>query len=75
MIVKQHHELPNEKGYPSKLSFSKITPLASVFIMAHDLTHFIIDNPKWTIKDYIAKNKSKYKGAHFSKILAALNDL
>jgi len=74
-IIRQHHELPNEKGYPSKLSFSKITPLSSVFIVAHDLTHFILDNPKWTVKEYVAKNKFKYKGAHFMKILSALNEL
>ena len=75
LIVRQHHELPKENGFPNKLSFSKITPLSSVFITAHDLTHFILDNPKWTMKDYIAKAKVKFKGPHFAKILSALNEM
>ena len=75
MIVRQHHELPNEKGYPSKLSFNKITPLSSVFIVAHDLTHYILDNPQWTMKDYLLKVKTKFKGAHFARILSGLGDM
>jgi HD-GYP domain-containing protein (c-di-GMP phosphodiesterase class II) len=75
MIVRQHHELPNEKGYPAKLSFNKITPLSSVFIVAHDLTHYILENPQWTIKDYLLKSKSKFKGAHFARILSGLADM
>lgn len=75
MIVRQHHELPKENGYPNKLAYNKITPLATVFIVSHDLTHFILDNPKWTMKDYMAKAKMKFKGPHFAKVLSALNDL
>lgn len=75
MIVRQHHELPKENGFPAKLAFNKITPLATVFIVAHDLTDYIIDNPKWTIKDYMVKAKSKFKGPHFSKVLFALSEL
>ncbi|NOT78362.1 MAG: response regulator [Bacteriovoracaceae bacterium] len=75
MIVRQHHELPNEKGYPAKLSFNKITPLSSVFIVAHDLTHYILDNPQWTMKDYLLKVKTKFKGAHFARILSGLGDM
>ncbi len=75
MIVRQHHELPKENGYPAKLGYNKITALATVFIVAHDLTHFILDNPKWTMKDYMVKAKAKFKGPHFAKVLSALNDL
>lgn len=75
MIVRQHHELPKENGFPTKIGYGKITPLATVFIVAHDLTHFILENPKWTMKDYMAKAKVKFKGPHFAKVLSALNDL
>ncbi len=75
MIVRQHHELPKENGFPAKLAYNKITPLATVFIVAHDLTDYIIDNPKWTIKDYMVKAKAKFKGPHFSKVLFALSEL
>lgn len=75
MMIRQHHELPKENGWPAKLSHAKITPLATVFIVAHDLTDYIIDNPKWDLKDYMAKAKSKFKGPHFSKVLSALNEM
>ncbi len=75
MMVRQHHELPKENGFPMRLPFAKITPLASVFIVAHDLTHFILDNPKWTMKDYLVKAKNKFKGPHFAKIIQALGEM
>jgi response regulator RpfG family c-di-GMP phosphodiesterase len=75
LMVRQHHELPKENGWPAKLGHAKITPLATVFIVAHDLTDYIIDNPKWELKDYMIKAKSKFKGPHFSKVLSALNEL
>lgn len=75
MIVRQHHELPKENGFPLRLPFAKITPLSSVFIVAHDLTHYILDNPKWTMKDYLAKAKNKFKGPHFAKIMQALGEM
>ena len=75
LIIRQHHELPKENGWPAKLSHAKITPLATVFIVAHDLTDYIFDNPKWELKDYMVKAKAKFKGPHFSKVLSALNEM
>jgi response regulator RpfG family c-di-GMP phosphodiesterase len=75
MIIRQHHELPKETGFPSKCGFQKIAPLSVVFIIAHDLTEYIIANPKWNIEEYITKSRSKFKGSHFSKILFLLSDI
>jgi response regulator RpfG family c-di-GMP phosphodiesterase len=75
LMIRQHHELPKENGWPSKLSHNKITPLATVFIVSHDLADYIIDNPKWELKDFMAKAKAKYKGQHFAKVLSALNEM
>lgn len=75
MMIRQHHELPKENGWPNKLGHAKITPLATVFIVAHDLTDYIIDNPKWDLKDFMGKAKLKFKGPHFSKVLSALNEM
>lgn len=75
MMVRQHHELPKENGWPSKVGHTKITPLATVFIVSHDLTDYMMENSKWTIKDYMVKAKAKFKGQHFAKVLSALNEL
>lgn len=75
MMVRHHHELPKENGWPSKIGHAKITPLATVFIVSHDLADYMMENPKWAIKDYMVKAKAKFKGQHFSKVLSALNEM
>lgn len=73
IIVRQHHELPKENGFPAKLPHLKIAPLSSIFIVAHDMTHYILENPKWTVDDYLVKAKLKFRGGHFNKVMSALN--
>ncbi len=75
MMIKQHHEFGNETGFPSKCGYQKITPFSAVFIVAHTLTDYIIDNPKWTIEDFIKTNKSRLHGSHFTKIMRVLPEL
>ncbi len=75
IMVKQHHELPKENGFPGRLPFGKITPLSTVFIVSHDMVNYILANPKWTVKDYVAITKTKFRGPHFAKVMAALNEL
>lgn len=75
MIIRQHHEMPKENGFPLKLSHNKIAPLSVVFIVAHDLTHYVMENPNWTIAAYLAKAKIKFKGSHFQKVLSSLNEI
>jgi response regulator RpfG family c-di-GMP phosphodiesterase len=74
-IIRQHHELPNERGFPLKIGQGKITPLSSIFIVAHDFTDFVIKNENWTVDKYMLSYKMKFKGAHFSKIYQALEKL
>lgn len=75
LIVRQHHELPRENGFPAGLSHSKIVPLATIFIVAHDMTHYVFENPQWTVADYVEKAKVKFRGGHFQKVLTALNEM
>lgn len=74
MIIKQHHELPKGTGFPAKVPFQKISPLSTVFIVAHDLTDHILANPQWSMESYVKQAKSKFKGTHFIKVLYALDD-
>lgn len=75
VIVRQHHELPKEDGFPRGLAHNKIVPLSVIFIIAHDMTHFILENPKWTVDGYLAKAKLKFKGSQFQKVLSALSEI
>jgi len=75
LIVRQHHEMPREDGFPAGLSHSKIVPLATIFIVAHDMTHYIFETAEWSVADYVTKAKVKFKGGHFQKVLFALNEM
>jgi len=74
-IIYQHHEHSDGSGFPNKLSTSRILPLSALFIMAHDLTNYIIDHPDWNLEAYTARCKEKYVGANFTKIIRKLGEL
>lgn len=72
MIIKQHHELPKGGGFPTGCTYHKITSFSAVFIIAHDLTEYILENSKWSIEDYIIKAQPKFQSSIFSRILKKL---
>ncbi len=71
-IVKQHHEFGNDLGFPGQISANRISPISAVFIVAHDLTDYILDNALWSYQDYLKSYRSKFKGATFNKVYSAL---
>lgn len=40
-IILQHHESPDGKGFPWKLSPTRVSPLAALFIIAEDFVHYL----------------------------------
>lgn len=75
IIIKQHHETANERGFPNGHGYQKITPFSAVFIVAHNLADYIIENPKWTMEEFIKINRSRLHGSHFTKIVRSLSDM
>jgi response regulator RpfG family c-di-GMP phosphodiesterase len=74
-MVRQHHELPAGRGFPAKITYHKITPLSTVFIVAHDFTDYIMNDPNWKLETYLQKFKGKFKGVHFLKVMAVLKEM
>lgn len=75
IMIRQHHELPNQTGFPNSCGHQKITPLSAVFIVAHNLADFIIEHPKWTMEDFVKKYRSRLHGSHFTKIMRLLSEI
>lgn len=75
MMIRQHHELPNQTGFPGSVGYQKITPFSAVFIVAHNLADYIIENPKWTMDEFIKKYRSRLHGSHFTKIMRSLLEI
>ena len=74
-IIRQHHELPGGNGFPAKIPYNKITPLSTIFIVALDLTEYIMNDLNWKIETYLNMNKEKYKGIYFTKSIMAIKNM
>ena len=74
-IILQHHELPDQLGFPLKIQTTRFIPLACLFIIAHDLVDYIINDPEWTLEEYLPICKEKFRGPGFSKIIRKLPEL
>ncbi len=75
-IIVQHHEHPMGSGFPAALSSNYISPLSSLFIVAHDLTDYIIDEKeKFNIDEFLAKFEKKYSSGQFKKIAKKLSEV
>lgn len=75
-IVAQHHELPNGKGFPLGITHTKISPLASVFIIAHELTDELYDRKaQFNLKEMVERLERSYNQGYFRKVVTALSEL
>ena len=75
-IIVQHHERPDGTGFPRKLTYSYISPLSTVFIVAHDLTHYALRNQDhFSIDLFLDTVREKYRSSQFKKVLACLETL
>ncbi len=72
-IILQHHEHPMGSGFPDGLTSNYISPLSSLFIVAHDLADFTIDHKdKWSMEDFLIEFEKKYSAGNFKKIAKAI---
>jgi response regulator RpfG family c-di-GMP phosphodiesterase len=75
-IIRQHHERPDASGFPRKLGHSYIAPLSCVFIVAHDLSQFVLkEGDNFEIAKFIKEVSHKYKSSQFKKVLASIETL
>ena len=71
-IVFQHHERPDGTGFPRNLSGKLISPLSSVFIVAHAVVDFMSKREGESIDVFLTENEELYKSGNFRKIWLAL---
>lgn len=71
-LVLSHHEDAVQKGFPEKISPTRLTPLSALFIIAHDMVNYVMNNPDWAPEEYLNLAMKKYKGGKFDKIRPTL---
>jgi hypothetical protein len=74
-IISQHHERPDGSGFPNGFPANRIHPQSALFIIAHDLVNYIIDDENWDINKFIEQSKTRYKGSNFTKITKVLHTI
>lgn len=73
IIVQQHHERPNGAGFPRGLLFNYISPLSSLFIVAHELTQEILSKrTNFALPQFLTDKKPLFNQGNFKKVIAAL---
>lgn len=75
-IVLQHHERPDGSGFPRGMTQHQISPLAAVFIVAHDLVSAIFDPATpFVLAQFVEATKEKYASGNFRKLHSQLAGL
>lgn len=73
-IILQHHEMKDGNGFPRGLISTRITPMASVFIIVEDLVNFLHDqeNLELGVKEFLRIREEIYSSGNFKKVFEVL---
>jgi len=76
-LLTQHHERPDGSGFPRGLHHHQISPLACIFIVAHDLLDFFLEyegtNPATNkLEAFLFQMESQYDAGIFRKVAKSL---
>jgi hypothetical protein len=71
-ILLQQRELPDGSGFPYGINGSQLVPLSCLFIFSHYLVDYMINDPDWTITDFVKSHQWILKGTYFTKITQLL---
>jgi HD-GYP domain-containing protein (c-di-GMP phosphodiesterase class II) len=77
IVILQHHERPDGKGFPGRLNYMKISPLSAVFILAHEATHFYERHPAKAaeptgVTDFVKSLSVEYNKGYFKSLVHAM---
>ncbi len=74
-IIQQHHEMPDGSGFPNGTTANYISPLSTVFIIAHDMAREVIQckeqGKPFDLLTYLTNAQFKFPHSNFKKILEA----
>lgn len=75
-IILQHHETKDGGGFPRGLISSRISPMASLFIIVEDLINFLeeSDNYEEKIELFVKHRETRYSSGNFKKVFEVVKD-
>ncbi|MBL7543779.1 MAG: response regulator [Bdellovibrionaceae bacterium] len=75
IIIRQHHERPDGRGFPLGLAPFKISPLSAAFIMCEDVIYKSMIDPDCNLKNYFVGQKEYYSREPFKSIYPKLLEI
>ena len=76
LILLQHHERPDGSGFPQQLNQSSIAPLSALFIIAHDLSTYLMNTGgDLDLTLFFQDTKAVYQSGQFKKVFIALEKM
>lgn len=75
-IILQHHETKEGTGFPRGLISSRISPMASLFIIVEDLINFLegSENYEEKISLFVKHREGRYNSGNFKKVFEVVRD-
>lgn len=73
-IILQHHEKPDGSGFPKRMNAVRIAPLSALFILAHDLVVYFMDNPDASMEEYVLRSEKHFNQGSFKSVVKALKE-
>ncbi|MEW6056545.1 MAG: response regulator [Bdellovibrionota bacterium] len=74
-IIAQHHESPDQHGFPAGLGAAHMSPLTSLFIIAEEMIDFADSKEgRFDPQEYITAMTSRYGQGHFKHIFSLIVD-
>jgi hypothetical protein len=75
LIIFQHHERPDASGFPKKLGASRVAPLSALFIVAHDIVDYFINNEGCGLSEYLLRAENLWNVGPFKTVYKGLKKL
>lgn len=76
-LIIEHHEMPDENGFPKKLNATKLEPLSCLFIISGILSRYILEQgPRFQMSKFIEVFESRgYAKGNFKDAFSAIKKL
>ena len=74
-ILIQQKERSDGSGFPAGVRSDQLAPLSCLFILCHEFVDYVIDDPKWSFKEFVLTNRPIFKGPYFLKIFQVFSEL
>ncbi len=72
VLVLQHHELPEGRGFPTKIHAEKLSPLTQLFIVTQDFVRYVMNEQDPSLDMYFLRAEARFEQNVFRRFILLL---